>query len=161
MNKIKGIHSIFSKVYTSITPCKKRKSKKIFLIPYSTPDKLSYDTSLNCPRWIYRSAKIDGTKKPIWVYSSSPPPPQEGSEQKYLRNIQQNYFQYNRQFDDMLDTAAVWLNRSLISWWKEQKITFFKNQKLKSQSILYLLLSLISQDSQINFDNIVLSWYVS
>ena len=60
----------------------KTKIKKIFLIPYSTLDKLSNDTSLNSLRWIYRSAKIDWTKKkPSWVYSSSPPP-QEGSEQK-------------------------------------------------------------------------------
>ena len=41
-----------------------KKIKKIFLIPYSTLDKLSNDT------------KIDWTKKkPSWVYSSSPPPP--------------------------------------------------------------------------------------
>ena len=51
----------------------KTKIKKIFLIPYSTLDKLSNDTSLNSLRWIYRSAKIDWTKKSIWVYSSSPP----------------------------------------------------------------------------------------
>ena len=41
----------------------KTKIKKIFLIPYSTLDKLSNDTSLNSLRWIYRSAKIDWTKK--------------------------------------------------------------------------------------------------
>ena len=52
----------------------KTKIKKIFLIPYFTLNKLSNDTSLNSLRWIYRSAKIDWTKKnPIWVYSSSPP----------------------------------------------------------------------------------------
>ena len=51
----------------------KTKIREIFLIPYSTLDKLSNDTSLNSLRWIYRSAKIDWTKKnPIWVYSSSP-----------------------------------------------------------------------------------------
>ena len=49
------------------------KIKKIFLIPYSTLDELSNDTSLNSLRWIYRAAKIHGTKKkPIWVYSSPP-----------------------------------------------------------------------------------------
>ena len=51
----------------------KTKIKKIFLIPYSALDKLSNDTSLNSLRWIYRSVKIDWTKKPIWVYSSPPP----------------------------------------------------------------------------------------
>ena len=50
----------------------KTKIKKNFLIPYSTLDRLSNDTSLNSLRWIYRSAKIDWTKKPIWVYGSSP-----------------------------------------------------------------------------------------
>ena len=41
----------------------KTKIKKIFLIPYSTLGKLSNDTSLNSLRRIYRSAKIDWTKK--------------------------------------------------------------------------------------------------
>ena len=41
----------------------KTKIKKIFLIPYSTLDELSNGTSLNSLRWIYRSAKIDWTKK--------------------------------------------------------------------------------------------------
>ena len=50
----------------------KNENQKIFLIPYSTLDKLSNDTSLNSLRWIYRSAKIDWTKKNSWVYSSSP-----------------------------------------------------------------------------------------
>ena len=43
-------------------PFEKENQKKI-LIPYSTLDKLSNDTSLNSLRWIYRSAKIDWTKK--------------------------------------------------------------------------------------------------
>ena len=62
-----------------------KKINKIFLFSYSTLDKLSNDTSLNSLRLIYRSAKIDWTKKPGWVYNS-PPPPQEGSEQK-LRKL--------------------------------------------------------------------------
>ena len=41
----------------------KTKIKKIFLIQYFTLDKLSNDASLNSLRWIYRSAKIDWTKK--------------------------------------------------------------------------------------------------
>ena len=53
----------------------KNENKKNFLIPYSTLDKLSNDTSLKSLRWIYRSAKIDWTK--IWVYSSPPPPSRE------------------------------------------------------------------------------------
>ena len=60
----------------------KTKIKKIFLIPHSTLDKLSNDTSLISLRWIYRSAKIDWTKKkknPVEYIV--PPPPQEGSEQ--------------------------------------------------------------------------------
>ena len=48
-------------------PVKNENQKKIFIVPYSTLDKLSNDISLNSLRWIYRSAKIV---------------PQEGSEQK-------------------------------------------------------------------------------
>ena len=84
VNEILGIHGMKSTFYflESLNldiSLSKTKVKKIFLIPYSTLDKFSNDTSLNSLRWIYRSAKIDWTKKPIWVYSSSPP--QEGSEQ--------------------------------------------------------------------------------
>ena len=60
----------------------KTKIKKIFLIPHSTLDKLSNDTNLNSLRWIYRSAKIDWTKKnPVEYIVPPPAPPQEGSEQ--------------------------------------------------------------------------------
>ena len=48
------------------------KFKKIFLILNSTLDELFNDTIHISLRWIYRPAKIDWTKKPIWVYSSSP-----------------------------------------------------------------------------------------
>ena len=58
----------------------KTKIKTIFLIPNSTLDKLSNDTSLNSLRWMNRSAKIDWTKKNPVEYIV-PPPPQEGSEQ--------------------------------------------------------------------------------
>ena len=51
----------------------KNKNQKIFLIPYSTLDKLSNDTSLNSLRWIYRSAKIDWTKKNPVDYIVPPP----------------------------------------------------------------------------------------
>ena len=55
MNKTNGIHSIFSKkVWTSITSCRKQKSKKIFLNQNSTLDKLSNDTRLNSLLRIYR-----------------------------------------------------------------------------------------------------------
>ena len=40
-------------------PVKNENQKKIFLVSYSTLDKLSNDTSLNFLRLIYRSAKID------------------------------------------------------------------------------------------------------
>ena len=43
------------------------------MTPYSTLDGLFNDNSDNSLWWIYRSAKIDCTKKPIWVYSSSLP----------------------------------------------------------------------------------------
>ena len=62
----------FLKIYTSITPCEKQKLKKIFLIPYSTMDKLSNYNSLNSLRWIYRSAKIDWTKNPFEYIVPSP-----------------------------------------------------------------------------------------
>ena len=42
-----------------------------YLFPYSRMYVLSNDTTHNSLRWIYRSAKIDWTKKTIWVYSSS------------------------------------------------------------------------------------------
>ena len=58
---------------------KKNKIQKIFLILNSTLEELFNDTTHISLRWIYRSAKIDWTKKPIWVYSSSPT---IGSEQK-------------------------------------------------------------------------------
>ena len=47
---------------------------------------LSNDTTQNSLRWIYRSAKIDWTKKPIWVYSSSLPTIKWVSEQKFLKD---------------------------------------------------------------------------
>ena len=50
----------------------KTKFKKIFLIANSTLDELFNDTTHISLRWIYRSAKIVWTKKPIWVYNSSP-----------------------------------------------------------------------------------------
>ena len=54
----------------------KNENQKIFLIPYSTLDKLSNGTSLNSLRWIYRSAKIDWTKKTqLSIYF---PPPSRG-----------------------------------------------------------------------------------
>ena len=60
----------------------KNENQKNFLIPYSTLDKLSNDTSLNSLRWIYRSAKIDWTKKTqLSIYFL---PAQEGSEQLEL-----------------------------------------------------------------------------
>ena len=67
----------------------KTENKKNFLTPFSTLDKLSNDTSLNSLRWIYRSAKIDWTKKrkkPSWVYSSSP-----------LKRCQNNYTKTNHE----------------------------------------------------------------
>ena len=60
---------IFTKFSTSITPCKKRNSKKSF--SYNRMHLLFNDTTHNSLRWIYRSAKIMWTKKPSWVYSSS------------------------------------------------------------------------------------------
>ena len=63
---------ISTKILSSITPYKKRKLKKIFLIPYSTRDELSNDTSLNSLRWIYRSAKIHETKKNPFEYIVPP-----------------------------------------------------------------------------------------
>ena len=66
---------LFSNLDNSLS---KTKIKKNFFVPYSTLDELSNDTSLNSLRSIYRSAKIVWTKKPIWVYSSSPT---SGSEQ--------------------------------------------------------------------------------
>ena len=51
----------------------KNQNKKIFLVPYSTLDELSTDTSLNSLRWIYRSAKIDWTKKNPVEYIVPPP----------------------------------------------------------------------------------------
>ena len=50
-----------------------KKIEKIFLIPYFALDGLFNDTTHNSLRWIYRSAKIDWTKKPSWVYSSCLP----------------------------------------------------------------------------------------
>ena len=49
------------------------KIKKIFLIPYSTLDKLSNDTSVNSLRWLYRSDKIVWTKKNPFEYIVPPP----------------------------------------------------------------------------------------
>ena len=46
-------------------------NKKIFLILCSTLEGLSIDTSLKALRWLYRSTKIDWTKKPSWLYNSS------------------------------------------------------------------------------------------
>ena len=40
----------------------RNENQKIFLIPYSTLDKHSNDTSLNSLQWIYRSAKTDRKK---------------------------------------------------------------------------------------------------
>ena len=66
----------------------KTKIKKIFLIPYSTLDKLSNDTSLNSLRWIYRSAKIDWTKKnPVEYIVPPPPPPLKRGRNKYLTYV--------------------------------------------------------------------------
>ena len=48
-------------------PVKNENQKKKNLIPYSTLDKLSNDTSLKSLRWIYRSAKIDWTKKKTYL----------------------------------------------------------------------------------------------
>ena len=70
--KTTWIHSTFLRNLNIDNSLKKMKIKKIFLIPYSTLDGLSNVTSLNALRWICRSAKIDWTKKTIWVYSSSP-----------------------------------------------------------------------------------------
>ena len=49
--------------------------KKICFFPYFLLAGLSNDTTHNSLRLLYRSAKIDWTKKPIWVYS---PPPSRG-----------------------------------------------------------------------------------
>ena len=50
---------------------KRAKFRKI-LFWNSTIDKLSNDITHSPVRWKYRSAKIDGTKKTSWRYSSSP-----------------------------------------------------------------------------------------
>ena len=49
------------------------KFKKIFLIPYWTLDGLFNDTTHNSLRWIYRSVKIDWTKKKPVEYIVLPP----------------------------------------------------------------------------------------
>ena len=49
------------------------KFEKICLIPYSRMCVISIDTTHNSLQLIYRSAKIDWTKKTIWVNSSSIP----------------------------------------------------------------------------------------
>ena len=63
------------------------KNQKNFLIPYSTLDKLSNDTSLNSLRWIYRSAKIDWTKKNPVEYIVPPPSRGFGTKMKLYRNF--------------------------------------------------------------------------
>ena len=65
-----------------MTPCKKQ--KKIFLIPYSTLDGLSNDTTHNSLRWLYRSAKIDWTKKAIWAFEYIVPSPTKGDRNYYV-----------------------------------------------------------------------------
>ena len=51
---------------------KKPKFRKIVLILNSKLDELFKDTTHISLWWIYRSAEIVWTKKPIWAYSSSP-----------------------------------------------------------------------------------------
>ena len=51
----------------------KNEIRKCFLILCFWMYVLSNDTTHNSLRWTYRSAKIDWTKKPNWVYSSSLP----------------------------------------------------------------------------------------
>ena len=60
----------------TISYCKKtQKIKKIFITPWLKLDGLWNDTSFNALRWIYRSAKIDWTKK---AFDYVVPPPQVG-----------------------------------------------------------------------------------
>ena len=72
------------KILNIVNSLQKTKFIKIFVILYSTPDRLFSDTTHNSIRWIYLSVKIDWTKKPIWEYSSSPL--KKGSEQKNQEN---------------------------------------------------------------------------
>ena len=46
-------------------------------------DELFDDTTHISLRWVYRAAKIIWTKKPVWLYSSSP---QKWGRNKYLRS---------------------------------------------------------------------------
>ena len=62
VNKTCQTLRVHTKLKTSITPRKKKKFKKIFLIPKSTLDELCSDTTHISLRCIYRSAKIVRTK---------------------------------------------------------------------------------------------------
>ena len=86
MCQISHIHSRFQ---SSLTPRKKTKFKKIFTVSNSTLDELCNDTTPISLRWIYQSAKIYWTKKPIWVYSSSP---KSGVRTKNSTDINANFF---------------------------------------------------------------------
>ena len=65
--------TLFSRKFKPRYPLLKNENQKIFLILYSTLEKLSNDTSLNSLRWIYRSAKINWTKKNPVQYIVPPP----------------------------------------------------------------------------------------
>ena len=71
---------LFTKLFTSIFPCKKGKLK-IFLIPYSTLDGFSNDTSHSSLRWVYRSGRIDCT---INLFEFIVLPPQVGRNNKIV-----------------------------------------------------------------------------
>ena len=60
---------------------KKNEIQKIFLISNSTLDELFNDTTHISLRWIYRSAKIHGTKKNPFEYIV--PPPHKWGRNKY------------------------------------------------------------------------------
>ena len=99
-------YPVFTRNFTqsSITPRKKTKIKKIFLILISALDQLLKDTTHISLRWIYRSGKIDWTKKIPFEYIV--PPPTSGVGTIKLCNIYAKTFSTS----DLI-VLAVWMSR--------------------------------------------------
>ena len=97
---------------------KKTEFKKIFLISNSTLDELFNDTTHISLRWIYRSAKIHGTKKNPFEYIV--PPPYKWGRNNYLvmwnNNLCYNcncLIEYNSGFTDW-DETFKWVKKCML-----------------------------------------------
>ena len=109
------ISRVPTKLWNSTTPWNKTKFKNIFQILNSTLDEFYINITHISLRWMYRSAKIDWTKKPIWVYSSSPD--KWGRNNKILKRIKQKNLKYNYHCSDPLEGGGtIHSNMFFVPW---------------------------------------------